>query len=233
MKQVAIPCAGHSYAIAADWYEGTSDRVMLVLPGWTSSKKSYEELVRYIVERTGMSALIIDYSGHGESPLDAMEVRPAQQFLEAIEAFDWAGQRLPGAEFTVMGASYGGYLAAKLTEYRDFANLILRVPAIYEPVDFYSLNKDINRQDERGYRKGVAFLENHPLFMSASQFKGRTLVMWSEFDEFVPKEATDKYIEAFRADSYFAKGWKHSFKVDAPEAEKNAYRDAIVHWLVE
>lgn len=69
--------------------------------------------------------------------------------------------------------------------------------------------------------------------MSASQFKGRTLVMWSEFDEFVPKEATDKYIEAFRADSYFAKGWKHSFKVDAPEAEKNAYRNAIVHWLVE
>jgi len=107
----------------------------------------------------------------------------------------------------------------------------LRVPAIYAPRDFYSRNKDINRQFEKRYREDKEFLDNHPLLARASDFGGRTLVVWHELDEFIPKETIDKYIEVFHADSYCAKGWKHSFKVDAPEAEQVAYRNAIRDWL--
>jgi pimeloyl-ACP methyl ester carboxylesterase len=230
MKSVVINCL--RYSIDADLYEASADKVLLVLHGWSSNKKSQEALTSFLVKETGASALVIEYSGHGDSPFDAMETRPAQHFLEVITAFDWLRQTYPNAEISVMGTSYGGYLAVQLTKYRDFENLILRVPAIYTPRDFYSLNKDIDRQHERRYREDKEFLDSHPLLARASKFKGRTLVVWHEFDEYVPKETTDKYIEVFHADSYFAKGWHHSFKIDAPEEEQAAYKNAIRDWLI-
>ena len=229
MKNIQIKCVG--YSIAADLYENGYNKVLLVLPGWSSNKRNQEDLTNYLVNQTKTSALVVDYSGHGESPFDAMEVRPSQHFLEVITAFDWVKQAHPNAEISVMGTSYGGYLAAQLTEYRDFKNLVLRVPAVYAPQDFYSLNKYIDRQHERRYREDKEFLDTHPLLARASKFRGRTLVVWHELDEYVPKETTDKYIEVFNADSYFAKGWGHSFKTGAPNDEQLAYKKAISDWL--
>jgi hypothetical protein len=199
--------------------------------GWSSTKKSQEVLTDFLVKETGATALVIEFSGHGDSPLDAMQIRPAQHFLEVITVFDWLRQEYPQAEISVLGNSYSTYLAVQLTQYRDFKNLVLRVPAIYAPRDFYSLNKDIDRQHETRYREDKAFLDSHPLLAHASSFKGRTLVVWHDLDEYIPKETVDKYIEVFGADSYCAQGWKHSFKVDAPEAEQVAYRNAICDWL--
>ncbi len=229
MKKLVIDCVG--YSIDADWYENGNQKVLLVLHGWNSNKKSQEALTSFLVDQTKTSALVIEYSGHGESQLDAMEVRPAQHFLEVITAYDWIKEKYPEAEISVMGTSYGGYMAVQLTNYRDFKNLILRVPVIYTTRDFYNLNKNIDRQHERRYREDKEFLESHPLLAGAHKFQGRTLVVWHEFDEYVPKETTDKYIEVFKADSYLAKGWKHSFKVDAPEDEQVAYKTAISDWL--
>ena len=229
MKPLPIQCVG--YSIAADLYEGSTDKVLLVLHGWGSNKQSQQALVGFLATETGTTALVIEYSGHGDSSLDAMEVRPAQHFLEVITAFDWLCQKYPTAQISVLGTSYGGYMAVQLTKYRDFANLVLRVPAIYAPRDFYSLNKDIDRQHQKRDREDKEFLNNHPLLARASNFRGRTLVVWHELDEYIPKQTTDTYIEVFGADSYCAKGWEHQFKVDAPEEEKVAYRHAIRDWL--
>lgn len=229
MKTIAIECTG--YSIPADLYPGNDNKVLLVMHGWDSTRKSQEVLTNFLVNETGTTALVIEYSGHGDSPLDRWEIKPAQHFLEVITAFDWLRQQYPNAEISVLGTSYGAYMAVQLTKYREFKNLILRVPAIYRPQDFYSPNREVNGQYEKHYREDEAFLDSHPLLARASNFKGRTLVVWHDQDEYIPKELVDKYIEVFHADSYCAKGWKHSFKVDAPEAEQVAYRNAIRDWL--
>lgn len=56
-------------------------------------------------------------------------------------------------------------------------------------------------------------------------------MVWHEFDEKVPKETTDKYIEVFKADNYLAKGWAHTLKYDATNEEQLAYKKAITDWL--
>jgi pimeloyl-ACP methyl ester carboxylesterase len=229
MKKVEVNCA--AYSIAADLYENGTDKIMLVLPGWLSNKANYESLISFVVDEAQTSAVVIDYSGHGESPFDAMNIRPAQHFLEVITAFDWIREKYPNAQVSVMGTSYGGYMAVQLTKYRDFGNLVLRVPAILAPRSFYSLNGDIHRQQERHWRSDQEFLNTHPLLARASKFNGRTLVVWHELDESVPRQTTDKYIEIFKADNYLAKGWGHSFKTDASEAEQLAYKRAITDWL--
>ncbi len=230
MKTVQIPST--SYTLAADWYEGeTTEQIVLVLIAWNSTKAKYQDITEHIVQNTGMSALVVEYIGFGESQVDVMQVRPAEHFLNVITAFDWLTEQYPTAEISVMGTSYGGYMATQLTKYRDFKNLVLRVPAIYVPKDFYALNKNINRHDERTYRQDVTMLDTHPLFARASSFKGSTLVIVHELDESIPTETTDKYIQTFQADTYLAKGFKHSFKLDAPEADKRAYKNAISDWL--
>jgi len=229
MKKIKINCV--AYSIAADLYESGTDKIILCLPGWTSSKAGYESLVSFIVDEVQTSALVIDYTGHGESPFDAMEIRPAQHFLEVIAAFDWIKDNYPDAQVSVLGYSYGGYMAVQLTKYRNFENLALQVPAIFAPRTFYSLNKNIDRQQERRNRKDLSLLSSHPLLARASGFKGRTLVVWHELDDNVPKELTDKYIEIFRADNYLAKGWGHGFNGEASEQEQLAYKKAITDWL--
>lgn len=232
-KTFDIECTG--YSVKADWYEtDATDEIILSLIGWTSSRKKYNDILSAICAKTGKSALVFDYSGHGDSPFDVNTTRPAQHFLEVICAFDWLKEKYPNAKIAVMGTSYGGYLAVQLTKYRSFENLILRAPAIYKPSDFYTLNGAINSDEgwaaKDAFRRDVESLSKHPLLARASNFKGKTLVVVHENDEQVPKETTDAYISAFKADVYAAKGFPHSM-YDQPRENIIEYQGAISDWL--
>lgn len=235
MKSFKIPCL--DYELAADWYEGESGEVLLALIGYTSNKANYKEIIEYIVANTGTSALVFDYSGHGESPFDLHGVTPAQNFLEVITVFDWLKKKYPNKSINIMGTSYGGFLAVQLTKYREFKKMVLRVPAIYKPEDFYSPwsirldHEESYRKSMEKYRTNKTELQKHPLLARASKYKGKTFVVVHENDELVPKETTDTYIEVFNAQSYLAKGFPHNFKLDAPEGDRLAYKKAIADWL--
>lgn len=232
MKSFKIECQG--YSVAADWYDGTGDEVLLFLIGYTSNKQRQEELVSALVEQTGSSALVFDYSGHGDSPFDLPEIRIAQNFLEVVTVFDWLKENHPDKEITVMGSSYGGFLATQLTKYRKFENLVLRCPAIYRPEDFYTKWKNIDRDNLRDvYRKDRAALASHPLLSRASKnFQGKTLVVVHGKDEMVPIETTDTYIEAFDAEIYVAEDFTHAMSDPTNPREKFAeYQTAIADWI--
>ncbi len=224
-----IECSG--YAVKADWYAtGNSNEIILSLIGWTSNRKRYSDILSAVCEKTGMSALIFDYSGHGDSPFDIQTTRAAQHFLEVIYVFDWLKDNYPNAKISVMGSSYGGFLATQLTKYREFDNLILRAPAIYKPSDFYTLRKKEDRESTLIFRRDVEALAKHPLLARASNFRGRTLVIVHENDEQVPKETTDAYISAFNAEKYLAKGFSHSIE-DQPNEKLVEYENIISDWL--
>ena len=67
----------------------SNEEVVLILIGFTSNKSRYSEFAEAIVKETGKSVLVLDYSGHGESPFDLEDLTPAQNFLEVINVFDW------------------------------------------------------------------------------------------------------------------------------------------------
>lgn len=237
MKSFQIPCTG--YSIAADWYDGKdTSKVLLVLPGYTSTKARQAEFTKAMVDLTGTSALVIDYTGHGESPFELRDTRPAQHFLEVINAFDWIRGQYPDAEISVTGSSYGGFLAVQLTKYREFANLVLRAPAIYKPNAFYDLWA-IRLDDEEGYRvmmekyrSDAEALASHPLLGRASKYKGRTLVVVHEHDEMVPRPTTDAFINAFHADSFIAEGFSHSVRLgEVTQTQIDVYHARVAEWL--
>lgn len=224
-----IECTG--YSVVADLYAGRTKTMLLSLVGWTSSRRQYSDILSAIVKNTGMQALVFDYSGHGDSPFNVEQTRPAQHFMEVICAFDWIRKTYPDYKITVMGTSYGGFLATQLTKYRTFDKLLLRVPAIYQPSDFYSLQRDIDREwTDTVFRRDAKALASHPLLASASNFTGRTLVIVHELDGEVPRQTTDAYIKAFGAEVYLAKGFPHNIG-NMPRDQIVAYQNTISDWL--
>ncbi len=62
-------------------------------------------------------------------------------------------QTYPGRRFIVVGSSYGGFMATQLTKYREFDTLVLRAPAIYRPLDFYTKAKDEDKDAADAFAK--------------------------------------------------------------------------------
>lgn len=231
VKTVKIPCVG--YDIVADWYEGKSDQVLLVVPGWASSKQKYESLTNAITEQTGSAALVVDLAGHGDSPFRLPDLMPAQNLLDLMNAYDWLRREHPDKTVNVMGASYGSYLAAWLAAYRPISRLVLRAPAIYRPEDMYVRWGDIDREATRlEYRAHGKTVAAHPVFAAITGFKGRTLVVIHELDEEIPAATSDAYIKAFHADKYVAEAVTHRMTEWMSERSKvQAYQKAIADWL--
>lgn len=237
--EIKIQCPG--YEISTEWYEGKENKkILIVLPGYSSSKARQKIHAEAMVQDTGICALAVDFSGHGESPFSLDDTRPAQHLLELVCVYDWLHEQHPDASISISGSSYGGYLAAHLSKYRDLTHLILRAPAIYLPSAFYDpwsiRTNDVEAYAQmiKPYRTNMAELEKHPVFEQASKFKGRTLVVVHEIDEVVPRPTTDAFIKAFGADSILAQGFSH--KVDdavRDESRLQSYQDQITAWLNE
>ena len=231
MRTLTIPCTG--YSVTADIYEGSDNgAVALWLIGRTSrrSKEHYRTLLPELSEKQGLTSVIFDYSGHGDSPFDIEHISPAQHFLEVITVFDWIRTHYPGKKLAVIGSSYGGFLATQLTKYREFDALVLRAPAIYKPSDFYTAKKDEDRQATQDFRRNVKLLSNHPLLARASRFTGKSLLIVHENDEQIPPQTTDAYANAFKPEVIVAKGISHSLD-SATTQQVGSYNQALYDWL--
>lgn len=230
IKNIAIPCVG--YEIAADWYEGDTSTILLNLIGFTTSKAKYSTMLSYITSKTGIAALTIDYTGHGESPFELDELTPAQNFSEVVTAYDWLKGKYPEAKIIVMGTSYGGFHAANLANYREIDELILRVSAMYEPYDMYTKWKYADREKRHDYRLNSKNLDANPCLSHYKGVKGKTFVITHELDDVCPPNSTKPFIDAFNAEHWEAPGFKHGLsKGDVTEEQETEYYQKIVDWI--
>lgn len=230
-KQISIPCI--DYALLADWHNGKStDQIILTFVGFGSSKKSNYDFVAKIVEMTGASALVVDLSGHGESPFGIDDTTPAQHLLEAVRAYDWLQQNYPDSDIYVMGTSYGGFIAAYLTRFREVEKLILRTPAIYEPSMQYTMHRDIDKLLVREYRRNSELVKKHPIFLQPALNSVSALLVIHGNDASIPTQTTDIYSKMFDATRYTAKGFAHAFRDPSnPQDHVDEYYDTIAGWI--
>lgn len=231
MKTLDIPLNG--YAVKADIYEGSENgAILLSLIGRTSrrTKQRYYDFLSSLASELGITSVIFDYTGHGDSPFDIEDISPAQHFLEVIAVFDWIKENYPNRKVFVIGSSYGGFLATQLTKYREFDGLVLRAPAIYKPSDFYTLKKNEDREATQEFRRNAEALATHPLLARASKFKGKVLLVVHENDEQIPKETTDAYANAFKPEVFLEKGVSHSLD-NVTEQQVADYNQRIFDWL--
>lgn len=231
-KKINIMC--HGYSIIADFYiNNNAVATLLFLPGLRSTRKVYQHICPFFANGLSVNALVIDYSGHGESPFEFANTKPAHHFLEAMCALEWIKLHYSKHKIFVIGSSYGGFLAANLAKYKDFDKLFLRTPAIYSPNDYYSQWSEINTNETIiKYRKNSLELMQHPLFSSYKKFSGKCLVVTHQNDEVVPVQTTNAYIKFFKADTFNVKGFKHSYHDKSNSAVITAQYDKFsLDWL--
>ena len=135
----------------------------------------------------------------------------------------------------VVGSSYGGYLAALLTERRPVRWLGLRAPAIYRDEDWSVPKRLLGRVQQLGeYRRQPIAIDENRALRACSRFTGDVLIVESEHDEIVPSPVLASYRKAC-AESHsltyrVIRGADHSL---GDEASREAYSSILVHWLEE
>lgn len=229
-EEVKIDNVG--YTLLADWYETPKGQVLLVLPGFTSTKKKYEELIAALVSSTGYSALVLDYAGHGKSPFNLDDLSRADNFSDVVAAFDWLVQHYSQKKITVLGTSYGGFHSVYLTKFRTFENIIFRVPASYPEETLYTKLGEMKDGHSREYRHNPDSYIDHWLFTHTESVKGRALLVTHEFDTVCPPVATTPFAKAFDADTWEAPGFRHGFgESDVSEQQLQDYYKKLADWI--
>ena len=223
MKTIEIDCL--TYSVKADIYEGDdTSPILLSLIGRTSQRKKrqYVNFFPRLANDLGITTIIFDYSGHGESPLNFDDIRPAQHSLEVVTVFDWIKENYPNRKIFVIGSSYGGYLAARLSNFRRMDGLIFRAPAMYDSDDFYNLLADQVSAATQDFRNDRELVNAHPYLRNASEFEGDVLVITHEHDEHIPRVVTDVFKERFDAKEIIVPNITHSLD-DASDEQIEAY----------
>lgn len=233
IKPVSIPVL--DYDLAADWHDtGHDEHILYVLLGRGSSKARVAEFINDVATKAHTNALVLDNSGHGESPFAPDTVTPAQYLLETVAVFDALRTRHPQAKLSVLGTSYGGLMAAWLTRYRPMHKLVLRTPTLFPSSDFYTPLPLQDQTANTAYRADSSAVASNPLFRQPALSLPPTLLVIHGADELIPPATTDAYQQDFSAQIYVAQGFAHPLSDPRnPRDQFPVYKSAIATWLAK
>jgi uncharacterized protein len=136
MKKITIATQNNQQLVCSIFYpEKIKDKnsAVIFIPGWTSDESSYHQRAQAL-SKLGYICLAITLRGHGESSGSLEEFSRADHLEDIIHAYDFLSKQkgVNKENISVVGASYGGYLAAILAGKRSVKHLAMRAPALYE-----------------------------------------------------------------------------------------------------
>ncbi|MDQ1133731.1 dienelactone hydrolase [Pseudoxanthomonas winnipegensis] len=148
----------------------------------------------------GVVCLTFDLRGH-EGDAQMLERVTRQQNLDdLLAAYDWFVQQpnVDGNAITVVGISYGAYLAAILSSLRPVRWLALRTPALYKDEGWELPKRQLHQDpDLIPFRhRQVAWKDNRAL-RACAEFRGDALIVEAELDQIIPHQVIENYMAAF------------------------------------
>lgn len=169
---------------------------ILVIHGWTSSMSRYPDRLAPAIEK-GYECLMFDMRGHGETGYDLANSSPKDHLNDCLVAYDYM-VKLPNIDLdniSVFGSSYGGYMAALLSEKRSVHNLALKAPAQYPNTGWEIPKLSQESEQVEDYRLKHHTPEDNMALKAINQYKGQLLFIECENDEQVPKQVMSDYRE--------------------------------------
>ncbi|MCY1260614.1 Alpha/beta hydrolase family protein [compost metagenome] len=208
---------------------------VLFVHGWGGSQQRDLKRARGIAG-LGCVCLTFDLRGHGAEEGRRAWITREDNLRDLLAAYDRlvAHPQIDPNAVAVVGTSYGGYLAAILSELRKVRWLALRVPAIYRDEDWLVPKRDLPRDDLMEYRSTRIPAASNRALRACASFTGDVLVVESEHDIHVPHATILSYRAAFQQ--------THSMThriIDAADHElsteqaQDAYTDILVRWITE
>lgn len=197
---------------------------ILFIHGWRSNQISPRQFARRL-NTVGKTCLTFDMRGCGDSDGDVL-LQTRNDFLaDALAAYDYLFPLTE--EISVVGSSFGAYLACLLSARRPVSSLVLRVPANYSDHGFDSPQAEISDR----------FMQPdwHPEPVGGSQatealrkFDGRTLIIEAADDEMVHSQTVARYVSAGKDVTHVVEPGPHSL---VNGEMRSRYQQLLVNWF--
>lgn len=130
--------------------EGNKDVCWLMIHGYTATPKDYEVLSEKVNSKFGDYVYAIRLTGHGRVPSEIKDLTLDNWYLQVSEAFD--SMALECSNINVVGFSFGGALATKLSENREIKNTYLIAPYLFprtSSIKIFDLSSYVNLLADR------------------------------------------------------------------------------------
>jgi uncharacterized protein len=208
---------------------------VLFVQGWGSGQEQYLPRARQIAA-LGCLCLTFEPRGVARDHPEHETIRREDNLRDLLAAYDLLAARrgVDVSAIGVVGASYGGYLAAILTSLRPVRWLALRAPALYKDKDWEEPKKRLDRDELAAYRRRPLDPEENRALRACAAFDGDVLVVESERDDIVPRPAVANYLAAFgKAHSLTYRVIEGADHALSEEPWQEAYTLLLVNWASE
>ena len=172
---------------------------VLFVHGWGGCQERDLDRAEQIAA-LGCICLTFDMRGHVRTEAMRQTVTREQNLADVVAAYDHLRMQphVDPDAILVIGASYGGYLAAILTALRPVKWLALRVPALYRDEDWDTPKRSLSRKVLDDYRGRVLDPQDNRALRACRDFRGDVLIVESGRDHLVPPPAIVSYRNAFQ-----------------------------------
>ncbi|MBU1472243.1 alpha/beta fold hydrolase [Patescibacteria group bacterium] len=207
---------------------------ILFIHGWTSERaRSYQ--YANALTKLGYISFLFDMRGHGESEGDINSYTPKEFFADVLAAYDYLAkvENVDKENISVVGSSFGSYLAALLTTKRNVKRLALRVPADYPNENFNKSKIQSSGSSNPKlvlWRKQIKKSPETFALEAIASFDGEILIIESGKDNSVPHQTIQNYINAINDKNKLT----HIVMKNAPHSIKEGpFRDEVEKILVD
>lgn len=211
---------------------------VLFVHGWMSNKETPSNKgVPEKLTQLGFICMNFDLRSHGESEGNR-EILSRQDYLNDLcAAYDFLAlqEGVDKENITIVGSSFGGYLAILLTKQRIIKNLALRVPANYPDEGFNDSQFLFSGDDNPSilFPRFKALVGKETYAVRALQtFSGNVLIVESEKDETIPHEVIQSFLQAIqdkdKLTHIILRNASHSLRDQKIQLE---YSNILVDWF--
>ncbi len=208
---------------------------ILFIHGWGGSQ-AYDLKRATGMAGLGCVCLTFDLRGHSETLAQQMKVTREDNLRDALAAYDCliAHPSIDTSAIAVVGSSYGGYLAAILTELRPVKWLALHAPALYQDTEWLLPKKELNREALTTYRSSMRSPSDNRALGACTKFRGDVLLVEAEHDTYVPHSTIMSYRAALpnvhSMTHRIIDGADHAL---TDKAAQQAYTSILLAWTTE
>lgn len=205
---------------------------ILFIHGLTGEREKSFQYARALAD-LGFVCMLLDLRGHGTSEGDINTFSSKDFLSDVVVSYDYflGVENIDRENISVVGNSFGGYLAVLLSTKRKIKNLALRVPANYPDETFNSptMLSGGDNPDVMKWRKEPKQPTESYALKALHKFEGNILIIESEKDDRVPHQTILNYTNAVKDKSRLT----YILMKDAPHSMgEGKFRDEVVRILV-